>query len=105
VDPWQGRDGGGDGGESSVVHPTPRLSPPHGRAQRRSPGLLTLNLVYLAFVVLVPFTTDVLGDYSDTTEAVVLYAATLGCVAVVNWLSRAATIATQRPLLPAVWRW
>lgn len=56
-------------------------------------------------MVLVPFTTDVLGDYSDTTEAVVLYAATLGCVAVVNWLSRAATIATQRPLLPAVWRW
>src|SRR3954465_14418274 len=28
----------------------------------------TLNLGYLAFVVMIPFTTEVLGDYSDTTE-------------------------------------
>jgi uncharacterized membrane protein len=48
--------------------------------------LLTLNLLFLAFVVLVPFATEVLGDYSDTTEAVVLYAATLAGVAMFNWL-------------------
>src|SRR3954471_23376104 len=48
--------------------------------------LLTLNLAYLAFVVLIPFTTEVLGDYSDTSEAVVLYAAAVGGVATVNWV-------------------
>jgi len=36
--------------------------------------------------VLIPFTTEVLGDYSDTTEAVVLYAAAIGGVATFNWL-------------------
>jgi TMEM175 potassium channel family protein len=54
--------------------------------RRLDSGLLMLNLVYLAFVVLIPFTTEVLGDYSDTTEAVVLYGGTLGGVALFNWL-------------------
>jgi uncharacterized membrane protein len=54
--------------------------------RRVDPRLLTLNLFYLAFVVLIPFTTEVLGDYGDTTEAVVLYAAALGGVAILNWL-------------------
>ena len=36
--------------------------------------LMTLNLVYLACIALVPFTSAVLGDYSSHTEAVVLYA-------------------------------
>jgi uncharacterized membrane protein len=48
--------------------------------------LVSLNLLYLAFVVLIPFTTEVLGDFGDTTEAVVLYAAALGGVALFNWL-------------------
>src|SRR3954447_4930364 len=54
--------------------------------RRVDSGLLRLNLVYLAFVVLIPFTTEVLGDYSDTTEAVVLYAAAVGAAAFLNWL-------------------
>jgi uncharacterized membrane protein len=54
--------------------------------ERLDSGLLSLNLVYLAFVVLIPFTTEVLGDYSDTSEAVVLYGAVLGGVALFNWL-------------------
>src|SRR3954447_2923406 len=54
--------------------------------RRLDSGLLTLNLLYLAFVVLIPFTTEVLGDYGDTTEAVVLYAAALGGVAFFKWL-------------------
>ena len=54
--------------------------------RRIDSGLLSLNLVYLAFVVLIPFTTEVLGDYSDTSEAVVLYGAALGGVALFNWL-------------------
>jgi uncharacterized membrane protein len=54
--------------------------------RRTDVGLLLLNLVYLALVVLIPFTTEVLGDYSDTTEAVVLYAAAIGSAALCNWL-------------------
>ena len=36
--------------------------------------LMALNLVYLACIALVPFSSGVLGDYSGHTEAVVLYA-------------------------------
>jgi uncharacterized membrane protein len=36
--------------------------------------LMALNLLYLAWIALVPFTSQVLGDYGDTTDAVVLYA-------------------------------
>jgi len=36
--------------------------------------LMGLNLFYLAWIALVPFTAGVLGDYGDRTEAVVLYA-------------------------------
>ena len=39
--------------------------------------LMTLNLAYLAFVVLIPFTSEVLGDHGDTTAGVVIYAANL----------------------------
>ena len=35
---------------------------------------MTLNLVYLACIALVPFSSQVLGDYGGHTEAVVLYA-------------------------------
>jgi uncharacterized membrane protein len=54
--------------------------------RRADAGLVMLNLVYLAFVVLIPFTTEVLGDFSDTTEAVILYSGVLGGVAMFNWL-------------------
>jgi uncharacterized membrane protein len=36
--------------------------------------LMGLNLLYLAFIALVPFTSGVLGDYDDNTAAIVLYA-------------------------------
>jgi uncharacterized membrane protein len=36
--------------------------------------LMGLNLVYLAFIALVPFTSEVLGDFSGQTAAIVLYA-------------------------------
>jgi uncharacterized membrane protein len=39
--------------------------------------LMALNLMYLAFIALVPFTSQVLGDYGDQTEAIVLYAINL----------------------------
>jgi len=36
--------------------------------------LMGLNLLYLAFIALVPFTSGVLGDYDSNTAAIVLYA-------------------------------
>src|SRR3954452_5247707 len=36
--------------------------------------LMALNLFYLAWIALVPFTSQVLGDYGDKTDSVVLYA-------------------------------
>jgi uncharacterized membrane protein len=36
--------------------------------------LMVLNLFYLAWIALVPFTSEVLGDYGHTTSAAVLYA-------------------------------
>jgi uncharacterized membrane protein len=36
--------------------------------------LMGLNLMYLSFIALVPFTSQVLGDYGDHTESIVLYA-------------------------------
>ena len=44
--------------------------------------LMGLNLVYLATVVLIPFTSAVLGDYESQTAAVVLYAINLICVSI-----------------------
>ena len=42
--------------------------------------LMGFNLAYLAFIGLVPFTSQVLGDYGHETSAVVLYAINLACV-------------------------
>jgi uncharacterized membrane protein len=39
--------------------------------------LMALNLLYLAFVVMVPYTSEVLGDFGETTAAVILYAAVM----------------------------
>jgi TMEM175 potassium channel family protein len=45
--------------------------------------LLSLNLLYLAWIVLIPFSTEVLGDHAGDTAAVVLYAVNLvGVIAV-----------------------
>jgi uncharacterized membrane protein len=41
-------------------------------------GLLVLNLAYLSLVVLIPFPTELLGDYGDRTDPVILYAAVVG---------------------------
>jgi TMEM175 potassium channel family protein len=39
--------------------------------------LMAINLAYLAFVVLIPFTSEVLGDHGDTTAGVIIYAVNL----------------------------
>ena len=47
--------------------------------------LLALNIFYLAWIVLIPFTSEVLGDFGHETDAVVLYAVNLAVVAVLGW--------------------
>jgi uncharacterized membrane protein len=42
--------------------------------------LMGLNLLYLAWVAVVPFTSEVLGDYSGERDAVILYAISIAGV-------------------------
>ena len=46
--------------------------------------LIGLNLLYLGFVVLIPFSSEVLGDYGGQTPAVALYAANLAAVVLIG---------------------
>jgi uncharacterized membrane protein len=50
--------------------------------------LISLNMLYLGWVVLIPFSSHVLGEYAGSTAAVVLYAANLaGVVLIAQWMS------------------
>jgi uncharacterized membrane protein len=46
--------------------------------------LMVLNLAYLSLIVLIPFPTELLGDFGDRTDAVVLYAAAVGTAALLT---------------------
>ena len=46
--------------------------------------LIALNLLYLGFIVLIPFSSEVLGDYGGQTPAVALYAANLATVVLIG---------------------
>ncbi|HWB68389.1 MAG TPA: TMEM175 family protein [Solirubrobacterales bacterium] len=49
--------------------------------------LLTLNMLYLAFIVLIPFSSQLLGDFGGETASVSFYAANLSaCVLVGMWM-------------------
>src|SRR4051794_18170393 len=49
--------------------------------------LLALNLVYLASIVLIPFSSEVLGEYGGETPAVVLYSVNLAAVVLIGlWM-------------------
>jgi uncharacterized membrane protein len=54
--------------------------------------LLALNLVYLSMVVLIPFPTELMGDYEDEVDPVVMYAAVVGTAAVLSWLMLQASV-------------
>jgi uncharacterized membrane protein len=50
--------------------------------------MLGLNLFYLAWIVLIPFSSQVLGDYGGQTPSVVLYSVNLAAVVLVGlWMS------------------
>lgn len=42
--------------------------------------LMAINLLYLAFVAIVPYTSEVLGDFGEQPAAVILYAASMAGV-------------------------
>ena len=49
--------------------------------------LLALNLLYLASIVLIPFSSEVLGEYGGQTPSVVLYSVNLAIVVLVGlWM-------------------
>ena len=50
--------------------------------------LIGLNMFYLGWVVLIPFSSEVLGEYAGSTAAVVLYATNLaGVVLIAQWMT------------------
>ena len=51
-----------------------------GSLARFDARLMALNLLYLAFIALVPFTSDLLGDYSDQSVAVIIYALNMAAI-------------------------
>lgn len=48
--------------------------------QRMDPGLIGLNLVYLAFVAFLPFPTGLLGEYFENPLAVTVYAVNVALI-------------------------
>lgn len=49
--------------------------------------LISLNMLYLAFIVLIPFSSQVLGDFGGETASVVVYAANLAAVVLIGqWM-------------------
>jgi uncharacterized membrane protein len=51
---------------------------------RADPRLLVLNLVLLGCIAVIPYPTEALGRYGDTTTAVVLYSAVLTLTGIAN---------------------
>lgn len=50
--------------------------------------LIMLNMLYLAFIVLIPFSSQVLGEYGGETPTVILYSANLAAVVLIGlWMT------------------
>lgn len=60
--------------------------------------LIGLNMFYLAFIVLIPFSSNVLGEYGGTFPAVVIYSVNLAAVILIGqwmrWDARRADLTT-----------
>jgi TMEM175 potassium channel family protein len=72
------------------------------RSLRRVDGtLLGINLALLGFIALLPFPTQVLGDYGDTTLGTVIYAVTICAVgsltALIAWYIAHADLSAPTP--------
>ena len=53
---------------------------------RANPGLAYLNLLFLAFIALIPFPTALIGEHGDLPLAVVIYAGTLSAAGLAGFL-------------------
>ena len=51
--------------------------------------LIGLNMLYLGWIVLIPFSSEVLGDYGGQTPAVILYSANLAGVVLIGLMMSA----------------
>lgn len=56
-----------------------------GEVTRFDSRLLALNLFYLAWIVLIPFSSQVLGEHGSETAGIIVYALNLAAVSVVGW--------------------
>jgi uncharacterized membrane protein len=57
-----------------------------GLLRRVDQRLIVLNLVYLSMIVLIPFPTELLGEYGNATDTVVLYAVVVGTASLLSWV-------------------
>jgi len=68
--------------------------------RRADAALLTFNLLLLLFIALIPWPTEMLGRYGDTTTAVVAYSAVMVCVglssALLSWHIQSAGLIDER---------
>jgi uncharacterized membrane protein len=58
----------------------------YGTVERFDGRLIALNLFYLSFITLLPFTTELLGNYSDDSLGVAIYAANLTVISAAFFL-------------------
>jgi TMEM175 potassium channel family protein len=57
-----------------------------GMLQGFDQRLMALNLFYLSLVVLIPFPTNLLGEYGGRSDAVILYAFVIASASMLSWL-------------------
>ena len=57
-----------------------------GMLQNFDQRLMALNLFYLSLVVLIPFPTNLLGEYGGEPDPIVLYAFVIGTSSLLSWL-------------------
>jgi uncharacterized membrane protein len=56
-----------------------------GQVTRFDSRLLGLNLLYLAWIVLIPFSSQILGDHASDSGGIAVYAVNLSVVALLGW--------------------
>ena len=66
-----------------------------GMLQNFDQRLMAINLVYLSLVVLIPFPTDLLGEYGSRPDPVVMYAFVIGSASLLSWLMLRYALARQ----------
>ena len=54
--------------------------------------LMALNLLFLALIVLIPFSTNLMSDYDSVPEAAAVFAATIGLASLASWTMVAHTM-------------